>query len=338
MLPASSARAVIEFTFSPIAQVGPWDVRWETIALAAVIFAALVVAVRVAGLTPIDLGLPPDDILPDDEPNHLRADDLLFITVAAIPGAVLGGRLGYALLHLDYYSANPGALLDWGQGGFELTLAVVGGTLTAAIVAALLESPVGRWLHAAILPLLLALAGGKLAMVLGGSGQGTLFEGAWATAYLGPGPWGSLAPALPSNPSQAYEAIGAAGVALLLMLLLAARAFGRKAGGAFLFGIALWSLMRAGVATTWRDPPVIGAVRMEQAIALAVAAGALVLLVTLQLVHAWRGRDGARAPEPGEVPEADTPGLVAPGEPPAPVADPASPKPDWPDPASRPRF
>jgi prolipoprotein diacylglyceryltransferase len=332
VLPASSTRAVIEFTFSPIAQVGPWDVRLETIALALVILAALVVAARVAGRTPIDLRRSPDELLPDDEPNHLRADDLLFITVAAIPGAVLGGRLGYALLHLDYYSANPGALFDWGQGGFELTLAVVGGTLTAVIVATLLESPVGRWLHAAILPLLLALAGGKLALVLGGTGQGTPFDGAWATAYLGQGPWGSLAPELPSNPSQVYEAVGAAGVALVLMVLLAAGAFGRRSGGAFLFGLALWSLMRVGVATTWRDPPVIGDVRMEQAIALAVAGAALVLLLAQVVVQATRGRRTTPVLEPGEVPEADTPGLTAP------VADAGPPKPDWPDPASRPRF
>ena len=43
-----------------------------------------------------------------DGPNHLRADDLLFIAVAAIPGAVAGGRLGYWLLHYDYYSSPSG--------------------------------------------------------------------------------------------------------------------------------------------------------------------------------------------------------------------------------------
>ena len=101
MLP-SSIVAVIELTFSPIVQVGPWSVRLETIALAVVVFVALILAARIAFVTPIDLRREPDARLPPDgEPNHLRPDDLLFIAVAAIPGAVAGGRLGYLILHSD---------------------------------------------------------------------------------------------------------------------------------------------------------------------------------------------------------------------------------------------
>ena len=60
---------------------------------------------------PIDLRREPDARLPPDgEPNRLRPDDLLFIAVAAIPGAVAGGRIGYLILHYDYYSANSAAL------------------------------------------------------------------------------------------------------------------------------------------------------------------------------------------------------------------------------------
>ena len=104
MLPSSSITAVIEFTFSPIAQVGPWSVRLETIALAATVFLGLVIAAGIARRTTIDPRRPPGAERPDgDGPNHLRADDLLFIAVAAIPGAVAGGRLGYWLLHHDYY-------------------------------------------------------------------------------------------------------------------------------------------------------------------------------------------------------------------------------------------
>ena len=102
-------------------------------------------------------------------------------------------------------------------------MAVVGGTITATVVASLLGAPVGRWLHAAILPLLLAIAGGKAAMILGGQGQGVPWDGPWATAYLGPGPWLSLAPAIPSHPSQAYEA-------LATLLVAAVIAVARRAG------------------------------------------------------------------------------------------------------------
>ena len=46
-------------------------------------------------------------------------------------------HLGY----VDYYAGNWRALLDPGQGSLELTLAVVGGTLTGIYVAALVFKP-----------------------------------------------------------------------------------------------------------------------------------------------------------------------------------------------------
>lgn len=312
--------AVIEFTFSPVISVGEWSLRLETIALAAVILAALVVTASVARRTPLDVARPPDALDPDTlRPNHLRADDTLYIAVGAVPGAVVFGRIGYVVTHLDYYASNPAAVIDPGQGGLELSLAVVGGTLTGALVAALLGSPVRRWMHAAILPLLLAIAGGKLAMVLGGDGQGLPWDGAWATAYLGPGPWDSLAPGLPSHPSQAYEGLASTGVLVVLGGLLALGAFAARRGEAFLLGIAGWCVVRAIIATTWRDPVTYGDLRADQVLSLAVAAGALVLLVVLGMADTWRAR---RRPA-----GAGTPGTGT-----------TSGEPDWPDPASRPRI
>ncbi len=269
---------VIQFVFSPVVTVGGMAVRLDTIALAVAILASLVVAARIARRTPVDTTRSPDEPGPDhDDRNHLRADDLLYVAVAALPGAVVGGRIGYALDHLDYYTAHTSALLDVTQGSLSLSLAVVGGILTASIVAALLGAPVGRWMHALVLPLLLVLAGGKFAMALGGSGQGMPWAGDWATAYPGPGPWGSLAPSVPSHPSQVYEALATVGVLLVMMCLLSLGGFSRRTGTAFLLGLALWAAARAAVASTWRDPAVVGQLRMEQVISIVIAAVALVL-------------------------------------------------------------
>ena len=101
-------------------------------------------------------------------------------------------------------------------------------------MASLLGASVGRWLHIAAAPLLFALGAGKLAMVLTGTGQGVPSDAAWATAYLGPGPWGSLVPALPSVPSQALEGIATLGILALLTLVLMIGAFGRRDGRAVL--------------------------------------------------------------------------------------------------------
>ena len=194
-----------------------------------------------------------------------------------VPGAVVAGRLGYVLLHSEFYSATQSAILDPGQGSLELGLGVVGGTLTGAYVARLLDAPIGRWLHVAAIPFLVAVGLGKLAMLLGGSGQGQPSNLDGALAFSGPGPWGSLGPSIPSLPAQVIEAAGT-GMAFLVVLLLVA----------------------LGVATlTWRDDPAIGMVRAGTLIAVGIGAFALLGLAVARWA-ARRARNQAHATQNGE--------------------------------------
>ena len=248
--------ASILFEFDPLLRLSEGIVvRWQTVALVAVIAAGLIVTGLIA------------------RREGLRPDDLLFIAVATVPGAVVGGRIGYVLLHLDYYGANSTAILDPGQGSLELSLAVVGGLLSGSYVAALLGAPLGRWMRAATLPLLFVLGAGKLTMVLGGAGQGLPADLAWATAYAGPGPWGSLAAGLPSHPAQAYEGLGTLVLLLVLTLALAAGAFEARDGRLLLVGIGGWAVIRAVASLAWRDPTVFALLGVAGLIAAAIAAG-----------------------------------------------------------------
>jgi prolipoprotein diacylglyceryltransferase len=169
---------------------------------------------------------------------------------------VAGGRLGYALLHWDYYGSRTAAIVDPAVGSLELGLGVLGGLLTAGYVARLLGAPVGHWLHVATGPLLFALGGGKLTMVLTGAGQGAPSNATWATAYAGPGPWGSLAAGLPSVPSQAFEGIATFIVLAAITLILMAGVFARADGRVFFLGLGAWGLLRLAVSSSWRDQPV----------------------------------------------------------------------------------
>ena len=281
--------AVLVLEFDPILRFGETEVRLETVVLAIVMAATLLVAGLIARATPA--GEPDEVVKPGlageagEAAEHrglgarLRPDDLLFVAMGILPGAVVGGRLGYVLLHLDYYLANPGAIADPAQGGLELALAVVGGTLTAAYVLDRLGAPVGRWAHVAIFPLLLGLGAGKIVGVLGADGQGAPSDLPWATVYVADGPWGSLAPEIASHASQAYEGIATLLVLQVMTILVALGVFRQPSGRAFLVGLTLWSLVRAGVATTWRDAPVVGPLLAGQLIALAVAAACVGLLL-----------------------------------------------------------
>jgi phosphatidylglycerol---prolipoprotein diacylglyceryl transferase len=270
--------AVINITFDPVLRLSDTSsVRFETVGLAIVLFLGLALAARIGSITPT--------IGPYVPAPGLRVDDLVFIVVGAVPGAIVGGRLGYVLNHLDYYRANPGAILDPAQGGLTLTLAVPLGILTGGLIARLLGAPVGRWLHAAALPLLFVLAAGKLAGVLGATGQGSPTDLPWATTYEGPGPWGSLGAAIPSHPSQVYEA-ALVGLAIVALAAVSRVEFIARRDGAALFAaLALWAVARFLVAFTWRDPAVAGPLRMEQLLDLG-----LLLIAILGL------RERARAP------------------------------------------
>jgi prolipoprotein diacylglyceryltransferase len=288
--------AVIAFDFDPLLRLTEsLVVRWQTVALAVTIAAGLVSAAIIG------------------RRDGLRADDLVLITIGAVPGAVIGGRIGYVLLHLDYFATAPGAILDPGLGALELALGVVGGLMTGSYVASLLGAPVGRWCHAAVLPLLLVLGTGKLTMVLGGAGQGNASTAPWATAFLGPGPWGSLAPALPSDPSQAYEGIVTLVLVSAMVLVMATGVFEGRDGRALLVGLASWAFARAAVALTWRGDQVVLGLGMGSLIAIGVGIGCLAAV----LVLARRSRD---------LPPA------------APATVPVTTGPSWPDPESRPRF
>ncbi|HYN48378.1 MAG TPA: hypothetical protein VER83_05885, partial [Candidatus Nanopelagicales bacterium] len=133
-----SLLAAIVLDFDPYLRLGDRAVRWETLAIAAAVLVGMVAMALVAGRTPTGGLLIGEEELPEEEregPWHLRRDDLMFIILGAVPGAVILGRLGYGLLQVDYYAGDWRALLDPGQGSLELTLAVVGGTLTAVYVA-----------------------------------------------------------------------------------------------------------------------------------------------------------------------------------------------------------
>lgn len=266
---------VIVFEFDPLLHFGDTQVRLETVALAVVMMAALIVAGLIARATPAARGQFVDPRTPR---TNLLAGDLLFIAMGALPGAVIGGRIGYVLLHMDYYLANQGEIVDPASGSLELTMAVVGGCLTAAYVLRLLNAPVGRWAHVAAFPLLLALGAGKIVQVLGGDGQGVASELAWATAYRGDGPWGSLVPEMASHPAQLYEGFLVLLVLQVLTIAAARGAFRAADGNALLVGVGLWAVARLVVSGLWRDAAVLGPLKAEQLLALGLAIACFVAL------------------------------------------------------------
>jgi phosphatidylglycerol:prolipoprotein diacylglycerol transferase len=268
--------AVIELNFDPFLRIGDIAVRWQTIELTFALLAAIAVATLVA-------------------PRRRFFRDRMTLVIAGIvPGAAVGGRAVHVLVYWDAYVANPTQMFNPFVGSLSLTGAVLGGAITAAFLARIVGAPVGRWADAAAIPFLIAIGFGKLAQLLGGSGQGLPFDGPWAVAFLGNGPWISADPALPSHPSQVYEGIWIlAGIPIVIAWVDGRRWLGDVTGAGSLFVVTLvWFLLgRIAVGFTWRDERLIGPINAEQAIA------AVALVAVVLVAWNWPARSPEEPPE-----------------------------------------
>lgn len=247
---------LIELSFDPLVQLGSLALRWQTIGMTVALLLALAIAARNAARPP------------------LRLADLVLIVVAIVPGAILLGRGVHAVAYLEYYSARPLALIDPNVGSLSLLGAVMGGCIGAAYVARSVGNDVVRWADLAAAPMLITIGLGKLAQLLGGSGQGLPFDGPWAVAFSGPGPWVDANPDLASHPAQVYEGLWLL-IGLPILALLGRR---KPLGSGWMFALGMcWFLVgRLLVGFTWRDTPVIGPLNVEQALAGALLLGAAV--------------------------------------------------------------
>ncbi len=260
----------LQLLFDPLASIGGISLRWDALALAAVLLVAMgawVLRLRSA------LG------------PALRFDDVCFVLLGAIPGAVVGGRLVHILDFADVYLVKPLTMLDLGRGSASLVGAVIGGALSAAYICRLLGGKVGVWADAAAIPLLMAIGLGKLALVLGGAGQGAPTDGSLGVAYTGVGPWRSIDAAIPAYPSQVLEGAWALlGIPVILVLERMVRLGGRGGRGiSFLLALAWWLGGRVAVAVTWRDDRIVGSLGAE-GLATAVALGLVIVAIAVM----WR--------------------------------------------------
>ena len=270
--------AVIELNFDPFLRLGELAVRWQTIGITLALLAALALATLIAAR---------------QRPNQLRLSDIVLIAAGVVPGAVSGGRLVHAIDFWDTYAAQPILILNPSAGTLSLLGAVLGGFLSGAYVARLEGAPVFRWADAAAVPLLLAIGLGKLAQLLGGSGQGLPYEGQWAVAFGGLGPWISANPLMPSHPSQVYEGLWALlGIPMVVLWSVGQRV---PAGRLFVGALSWFLIGRVLVGFTWRDDRIVGPFNTEQALALA-AFVAMSLVVVLSRPR-YRGHMQPRAEE-----------------------------------------
>ncbi|GAA4725326.1 prolipoprotein diacylglyceryl transferase [Sphingomonas lutea] len=231
---SSSFVAFPDLGLSPIAlSIGPFDLRWYSLAYLAGIFIGYWYLLRLLKR-------------PGSPMDRRHGDDLVFY---AALGIILGGRLGYVLFYnLGQYLENPLEILKLWDGGMSFHGGVVG---TSLGIIYLSWKQKLNWLRvhdyvACCVPF--GLFFGRLANFVNQELWGAPTQVPWAIRFQEISPFGERVLGPPRHPSQLYEA-GLEGLVLFGILWWMfwktdARYQPGKLVGAFIF---FYGLFRFGV-------------------------------------------------------------------------------------------
>lgn len=133
----------------------------------------------------------------------LSVDRLYSIALWGIPGGIIGARLVHVIDYWGYYSANPGAILAFWQGGLAIWGGILGGTLTVLIFSRVGRFSVAPYADRIALALILGQAIGRIGDIINGEHLSTPTSLPWGVVYTHPdSPGYGL---LPQHPAVAYE-------------------------------------------------------------------------------------------------------------------------------------
>ncbi len=133
----------------------------------------------------------------------LSVDTIYSMALWAVPGGIIGARLVHVIDYWGYYSANPGSILAFWQGGLALWGGILGGTLTAIIFARIRGFSLAGYADQIAPGLILAQAIGRIGDIINGEHFSSLTGLPWGVVYTHPNsPSYGL---LPQHPAVAYE-------------------------------------------------------------------------------------------------------------------------------------
>ena len=206
-----------------------------------------------------------------------RIMDLCFYLVIA---AILGSRLFFVLLNLDYFMAAPLDIFKIWSGGLVFYGGFIAAFATALALIRAYRLPLGKTADIAALALPLGHFLGRLGCFSAGCCYGETCELPWAVSFAHPE---SLAPLhTPLHPTQLYSA---AANLFIFLVLFAFRKRKRFAGQLLLFYLVLYGVLRSIIEIFRGDDRgahIFNIFSVSQALGLSVAFFSIVALVMIR--------------------------------------------------------
>ncbi len=160
---------MISIGLDPIlVSVGAFSLSWHSLFMAV----AIAVAVWLTARLVVRAGL--------------SVDRVLSLAIWTIPGGIIGARLVHVIDYWSFYSANPGTILAFWQGGLALWGGILGGTLTAVIVARISGFPLSGYADQTAPGLILAQAIGRIGDIINGEHLSATTGLPWGVVYTYP--------------------------------------------------------------------------------------------------------------------------------------------------------
>ncbi len=196
----------------------------------------------------------------------IKEEAFLDLLIFAVPVAIIFARLYYVIFTWDYYSQNPGQILNIRGGGLAIHGVIIGGVLVGVIFSKVRK--INFWSLADV-----AAPGLILGQAIGRWGNFANSE-----AHGGPTdlPWGIIVDGVKVHPTFLYESIW--NFLVFGFLLWYRRKFANREGEVFLLYIILYSLARLFIEGLRTDSLMLGQIRIAQLISIvAIVIGGVIL-------------------------------------------------------------
>lgn len=221
----------------PVAfRVFGFEVRWYGLLIAIAVLIGTILALREA------------------KRKGVKEESIIDMLLFAIPGAIIGARLYYVIFQWDYYSQNPGEILNLRGGGLAIHGVIIGGALVAYVFTKVKKMNFFTVADIVAPSLILGQAIGRWGNF------------ANQEAHGGPTdlPWGIIVDGVKVHPTFLYESIW--NFLLFGFLLWYRRKKAKAEGEVFAIYLVLYSVARFFIEGLRTDSLMLGPIRVAQLI------------------------------------------------------------------------